>query len=726
MLPSAVMAHARWTARLVLIGILVGACTSRTRPQVAWPDAPLALRDDSDRSQAIDELWALPPGAERDRRRAAIAAALARRITDALAEDRPFEAERLLDQLTELWHPDPTAVGRGLRAHAELLLRLRGMFARSGALEPTVQTLVLLAEVEPARRDAHRAELEEVLAFADELAIADNGPNAVRSQPLALLQPTALALPLPWLVDRYVAMSAERQRVIAKLIETEGASMQLVRAHHDVLSTSRRIANVLARAGRTDEIYRHLSVLRGLGADRELIARAEIVAEQPTPRAYVALARVLRNEERESPSQIADPLAALAVSLHGLARFPGDVSLLTTAGDDARMLGRTTQAIALYETALRGSREVDVALALRLGRLYGERLERLAASGRPRAAHEAWREVLAFTRRAAEQSPHAVWQQAAALAESSLGRGLASQGLVTDARRTLAASIERAPSIEAYETLTTIDVQTQRYATAERWARDGIALLGEQRADHYRRAKLQRLVGDALRHARDPQRSATHYLEAMRAWAALGETDELPRTIAAERALEYGKAMWWLGQLTAERGQPSDESNARAVSSVLDAVEMAPDAPAIAADAVAFLIETGRYRDAVDAYHRGLGSNLGDSVKIYMSLWIAGEARRRGEDVDRLAAEYLGSRHGDTWYELLARAASGRIAFEILRDAATTGPRRAELAFYGAVLGFHPEATTADGRRALLEQVVAAQVVFDAEYDLARRYLAAP
>ena len=54
------------------------------------------------------------------------------------------------------------------------------------------------------------------------------------------------------------------------------------------------------------------------------------------------------------------------------------------------------------------------------------------------------------------------------------------------------------------------------------------------------------------------------------------------------------------------------------------------------------------------------------------------------------------------------------------------GPRRAELAFYGAILGLDPAAATAAGRHKLLEGVVAARVVLDAEYDLARRYLAQP
>jgi hypothetical protein len=40
------------------------------------------------------------------------------------------------------------------------------------------------------------------------------------------------------------------------------------------------------------------------------------------------------------------------------------------------------------------------------------------------------------------------------------------------------------------------------------------------------------------------------------------------------------------------------------------------------------------------------------------------------------------------------------------------------------MLGFDPATATPAGKQALLAQVVAAQVVLDAEYDLARAYLA--
>ena len=693
--------------RVALIAAVLFGCGHAQKTKVPWPDAPLVLRDDSDRDQAIDHLWVVPPGPERDRLRADVAAAVARRIGDAIEEERPFAAALLLDQLTWLWSGDPAAVGAGLRPHADLLHRLRSMFAKAGSLEPAVQTLVLLAEVEPAQRTAHLAELDEILAFADELAISDNGPNATRAQPLQLLQPTVLALPLPWLVDRYVAMMLERQRSIAMLIDKQGATLQLVRAHHDILTTGRRIANVLARAGRVDEIASALAKVKGIGTDRELGIRAEVLANHATVDAYLELAEALRTDEHAP-----DPAAALATLIAGLRKFPDDAALATAAAGDARSLGRVDQAIDLYERSLLRAPDVDTSAALRLGKLYGERIARLASGGRPGAAGEAWRGVLAFTSQSAKAHPHSVWQQTAALAESALGRGLASQGLLDDARHELVASLERAPSIDAYETLTTIESQVSRFTTAQEWAKSGLAMLGDNSSgDRYRRAKLERIEGDSLRMAGRLKDASTRYLDSLRSWASLGETRDLPRAIGAERLLDTGRAMFWMG-----------DGNA-GVDLVMRAVDLDTDTPDIPAGAVAFLIEAGRYRDAVDAFHRGLGANLSDYYKVYMCLWIVGEARRLGEDPDRIATDYLAGRQGDTWYELLAKGATGRAPYAQLRTAATTGPQKAELAFYTAMFDLDPAQATPAAKKRLFAQVLDAHVVLDAEYDLARRYL---
>lgn len=687
------------------------ACGSAGKRQPAWPDAPMQLRDETDRDQAIDQLWVLPAGAERDAVRGAITNAIAARITDALEEDQPFVAELLLFQVMSLWQVDPAQAASGLASHVEIVRQLRATFARSGALEPAIATLALLAELEPTRRTEHLTEIDEVLHFSDDLEAAENGPEAQRAQPIKLLQPAVLALPLSWLVDKYVALLEERQRVINDLITQQGASIQLVRAHHDILATSQRIAIALARAGRTEDIHRHLADIKGLGADKELATRAETVANRPTADAYHDLAEKLRNDKDN-----ADPGAALAISLAGLRRFPKDGDLLAAAAQDAAALGRVDQPIALFEAAIqaRGG-DVDSALALRLGKLYAERIARLAFGGRPAAATDAWHDLARYTKQVSSKSPHQVWSLVAANGETALGRGLLSQGKLREAERALTKSLERAPSIDAYETLAEIHYKTDRLDSAIRYAMAGMALLGDTKGDRVRRAKLARIAGDAARTANRARDATSLYLEAMRAWASLGNDSELPASLRAERKIDFARSLWFVGEAE------------KAVNLVFDGIDADPTAAANYATAAAFLLQAGSYAEALDIVHRALSqSDVGEFYKVYMCLWVIGEARRRGETRDRQAFEYLASRQGDLWYELLAEAATGRIELPALRAAAITGPRKAELAFYSVVLGLDPDAATPAGARKLLQQVVDAKLVMDAEYDLARQYLARP
>jgi tetratricopeptide (TPR) repeat protein len=691
---------------------LVAACGPAAKQQPTFPDAPIQLRDDSDRDQAIDQLWVMPLGAARDGIRSKIARAIALRISDALSEDKPLVAETLLFQLTSLWQLDPQAVATGLADQLEIVRQLRATFAKSGAIEPAIATLVLLSELEPARKTDHLTELDEVLHFADELEAAENGPEAQRAQPIKLLQPTVLALPLPWLVDRYVALLVDRQRVISTLITAQGASIQLVRAHHDILATSQRIAIALSRAGRPHEIYRQLADIKGLGQNRELTIRAEIVADHGTASAFADLAEAIRTD-KDNP----DPGASLMVCIAGLQRYPTDATLLAGAAGDAADLGRVDQPIELYEAAIAASGgTVESALALRLGKLYAERIARLAFGGRPGAAQKEWRDLDSYTRKASgSKATQQVWSVVAAGAETALGKGLLSQGRMRDAERALVASLDRAPSFDAYETLATIHYKTDRFDSASRYASAGIKLLGESRADAARHAKLARIAADVARTAGRSREASTLYVDAMRSWAGLGPDDDLTPDVRAERKLEAGHILWFLGE------------SAKAVNLVFDAIDADPGSAANYAGAVAFLLEVNSFADAIDIVHRSLSqSEVSDFYKTYMCLWIAAEARRRGDARDRQVNEFLANRQGDLWYEQLAQAATGRLDYAALRQHATTAPRQAELAFYSVMLGFDPEAKTPAATRKKLEQVVDAHLVMDAEYDLARQYLARP
>lgn len=685
----------------ILVAML--GCGHATHAPAHFPDAPLQLGDDSDRDQAIDSLWVLPPGAERDRLRTTLADALLRRIASAQAEDQPIVVENLVFELTALWQQDPQAVGVGLAPQLAQLRDLRAAFAKSGALEPTLCTLALLAEVDGAHRNEHLDEIDDILKFAAEAA--DDDTEMSHPPPSALLQPTVLALPAPWLVDRYIVLLEQQQQAIDARFAKD-KSFQIVGAAHEVLETGRRIASALARANRIAEIAPHVTALKGLGEDRALRLRAEAVATSPSPESYGELAKLLRSEDHQAPDQA----AALAVALAGVAKFPHDAGLKELAAESAAALGRIEQPIALYEAAVQDQPQVDQQTALRLGKLYSQRIARFAFGGRPAAALTAWNEVIDKPRASSPQ-----WAQVAALAETALGRGLLSQGLVAQAQDALTASLDRAPSVDAYETLTQIFWKTDRLTQASRSATAGLALLGESSGDRYRKAKLERIGGDVMRAAGKTREASALYLDALRLWTTFGEDKNLPRQIAAERKLEFARGMWYLGN--------SD----RAVDLVLEATDIAPDGPSVCSEAVAFLLEVGKPADALDALHRGLSSStLGELDKVYMSLWVLGDARRRGEPPDRQVVEYLQARHGDLWYEQLAEAATHRLDLAALKAAATTAPRHAELAFYTVTLGLDPTIHDRAAEQKLLQETVDAQLVMDAEYDLARQYLASP
>src|SRR6185503_2749591 len=103
-----------------------------------------------------------------------------------------------------------------------------------------------------------------------------------------------------------------------------------------------------------------------------------------------------------------------------------DIDLLTAAAGDAASLSRVDQPIELYEAAITlAGGTVDSATALRLGKLYAERIARLAFGGRPDAATKQWRNVDTYARKAGKQPSHTqhakeVWAMVAANAETAL------------------------------------------------------------------------------------------------------------------------------------------------------------------------------------------------------------------------------------------------------------------------------------------------------------------
>lgn len=152
------------------------------------------------------------------------------------------------------------------------------------------------------------------------------------------------------------------------------------------------------------------------------------------------------------------------------------------------------------------------------------------------------------------------------------------------------------------------------------------------------------------------------------------------------------------------------------------AIEAWPDGRDIAAQAVAFCLGRGMWRDARDlARDARTHLTLDRPWQVYFALWGVIAGRMGHLDADggaRAALDALSADAGDhaVWQVRLAQRYAGRIERDaLLRHAHTTG-QRAEALFYDAMLRLTDDATGAEGD---LRQVLATEVVHYYEYDMA-------
>ena len=410
-------------------------------------------------------MWAMPLGPARDAARAQIADAIgaaARRRARTRISRSP--RSRSCSSSRRLWQDDPSAIGRGLGAHVDLLHRLRATFAKSGALEPALDALAMLAEVEPSARAARLGEIDEILEFAGGIAAARGGSarasDVDSARPIALLQPTVIALPLPWLVDRYVAALAQRQRAIRDQL-AQGHALELVGELHDV--ALHRAAGSPPRSPAPAASTRSRNTSRRSTGSAKTARCARSPSRSPvphaTPAAYVELARMLRSEDHD---QVPDPAArargvrrraravperrASAVGRRGRGRVcdrPARAADRAVSRCGRGRRGRRDHRAAARPTRRRAHRPARVRQPIargveRVARAVEPRRLRARATHRPRG-RRCWR------------SP-----RPRSAAACSVRAGFA------EAEHALTGSLDHAPSIDAYEALTVLYFKTSR------------------------------------------------------------------------------------------------------------------------------------------------------------------------------------------------------------------------------------------------------------------------
>jgi tetratricopeptide (TPR) repeat protein len=706
----------RAAAILVLMASLAG-CAARAEERDALAglrlvrDAPLDLADDQDLELERADFAALPDGSPgRAARRRRLADEFARRLDAGLARGERDTAQRGLRSLLSLWSVaelrSPEVVGRELSRYRAVLLRARAIDARAGRDRETAIALGALLLADPQRAAVHRAELDEIFAYVDELALVDEAPEPGPPRSIEILEGIVDVHPAPWVVDRLVALYLEHQARTASRARRSGGEFRLSRGD-PAGRTAWHIARALGRAGRIGEAAAIIEAIDGVGDDRELRDRLRRAGSAGAGAADWVL---LSARFQSSDPRRGDMSAALAIALEAVRRFPKSAAAHLAAAESARQLGEPALAIRYYESGLALAPTRAAAVA-QLGRLYVTRISTLAASDRPAAAG---RMLEAFARfhRSATRALGKPIEPDLADAQAALGSALVSLGELGPAKRLLVDSIERRPTLDALEALGSVALKQDHFALARDLFERALQVPADETLSRFQQSRLMRLLADALDGTGERALARVRYRVALVSWHRMMERPILPPSLAAEALVEQGKILWQLG----------DRRTALAAFDA--AVDVDPDGASIHSDVVAFLIVRGEYERALDAYHRALGSRaIGDYFKVYMSLWVTAEALRRSIEPDPIARDYLVAREGTLWFDDLARYATGRLGAEELRARATTRSRRAELLYYTAVLDAenlrHPERA-----RRLLESVVGTDMVMFFEYDMAKHWLA--
>lgn len=607
-------------------------------------------------------MWACDDQRARETARQPIAHELLVRLDRALTDGADANAVAWLFMFAGLWRKDPTAFAASaaqLQRALPVLRNARAQFAQRGELAAAALSLALLSELHdgpPLDR-----ELAEILAFADQLAMAEHGALAAHSRGVSVLTPIVREWPHPMLVTTWLGLNSRRIAFVNDMLRERRPSYEVAAAHGDALGTARQMAFVLARAGRAHEIASRVSQLTGIGADRALVSAATAaLPPQATPATVEALAELLADPD---DNRQRDELAAASAC-----------SQLTQAWQCVRFAaeaGYLAQPLAWLEGALTTAQVPTADHAQVAGQRLGLALATIARQanlGRPMQAEQAFA-ALAAKPFGGAPSPAEVAEAKAALGRGYLRIGDAERGLTLLQQ---AATLDEAnPAIT--ESLGLALLAAHQPAIALRQAERGMALLDEERGSRYARARLASLAAEAARQLRrPPPELEQRRLEAEKQWHALGGDRSLSADVAGERNLALARLAWFAGH------------GSRARQYAQQAAATGPGNAGLRARAIAFLL----LADAPNAAHDVLvaaarARGVSAPMRTYWALWLAVDARVRGHRLTDEVADILRSAGKDrSWVGQLAQAALGTRTFRSLETLATSRGRAIELAFY--------------------------------------------
>ncbi len=669
-------------------------------------DAPYELQADEDLVASRTLYDALTMAApKRTSSRMALAREYARRINGLLKEGKTRTAYSHFERLITLWSPSELSSPQPkLALFAPQARALRKRFARSGATSETVATLAALILMDPSAAKSYEKEIEEILSYSDELAVALHGPNASRAYPIRILEKTAEFLPLRSIVAKLLTLYQERQAAISSSIRrgTANIDVSLLRLHGEgLLTTTRNIVRLLAQNSDFAGWLPALTNIIGLGDNADLRKRVQAAVTSTDAGPWLALSAGFRGNP-------ADLKAALAISMEAIRRYPEDALPYFSAAAAASDMDNAPLAIRLYEAGLTLDGEYLEA-SQSLASLYEQRVNELAHSDRPNAA---LKQLAAFERFHSKASKllGKPLKPDLASAYAVMGRGLVSLGDLVAAREYLARSLRLRLNLPSLEYLGLIALRQGEFEVARSHFLKALTIGGEGFGEQFNTNRLQRLAAECLVGAGKRGQAKKEFLRTQASWRHLLANYEVPAAPKAEILIELGKLDLQLGMRDEAEGH------------FFEALSEAPNNGGNHADLVAFLVNHGAYEAARDVYLDALGNEkITQYFKIYMSLWILAEASRSDQEPDPHASSFLKAQSSAQWSAELARYASGHGSRKRLESMATTRGRRAEFMYYSAVLG--PESKNPEQARLLLEEVLRGEMVLFFEYEMAARHL---
>ncbi len=646
------------------LGAVVACRTKGPAPLLAWPsgDVPVDLAETNDLDAAVDAMWAAPPS-QRAAARAPIVAELLRQLQTHTDAKQSVDAAITLFQIAALWNEELPAFASEFAHGLTPLRATKRLLAQSGDMPAAILALAMLSQLEPAMAGTYRAEINEILDYADQSAVAENGELAQRSRALLVLEPVVREFPHAELTETWVSRMVERQGFVEAMLNSQRASFELVRAHSGVITTARRITTIMARAGQGKNAARRIAPLSGIGSDRELARlAAAYAATSATDLEMTAFADALAIGGKDGRD--ADPLAALA-----LCRSNGQPERCAIFADAA---GRIDQPLAWLDSAPLAGTDGTAAnyRAQQQANLRAQQISRLALLGRPIAAAQALRSFEAT-------APSA---ELLASVLTAVGRGLMGIGETERAEALLRRGLALDPSnADAAEALADFELHRGHGKAALVIVQAALRRLDDARLTNHPRAKLLALAGDAGRIAQlDRDQTVRWYQDSILAWTALAEGSKLPARLLAESALATGKVRWFLGDI-----EP-------AITLIVEAGDRDPSNATIASQSLAFLLLANRPHEALDVFLRAVREHgVSDYYRTMMALWMKLDAQQRGMPLDPTVARVLRTvaKTNRRWHERLAAHIEQRAANDrALSAIATSRQRNVELTFYRAAL----------------------------------------